>query len=573
MLNEVLPDGVLVPVTGAGEVGDALVRDKRVGKIMFTGSVKTGMKVVEASAGNLPRLTLELGGNDAGIVLPDVDPEGIAEGLFWGAFINNGQTCAALKRLYVPDEIYDQVVDALAAFTAKIPMGVGLDDANLLGPLQNEMQWNVVNRLVEDAKGRGAHLVMGGNPDPGQPGYFYPKTLVTDIDNDAPLVQEEQFGQALPIIRYTDLEQAVEWANAVDVGLGASVWSADRDKAKEIAARLQAGHGLDQRARRHPPDESRSAAPRSSGYGLEFGVDGLKVRRRPPGHQRVIGQLGCEQSPRSVRDEDLDFPNGPRRLSPRQQLRQRGDRDRPVGRGRVDQREVVAERLHQARAASRRRVGGDVALAVGVRHPLISVGVQAHDAGRRRQPRHRVGQPVRFRQLVGSAAHELDRRVLAQPVARAVRQPEHPALGDDPGHGDLRSRARRAVGQPGSPRRPHPEVPARAVPDGGHPGRVDRQGGEQVDPGRDVLEGGGPAAAVAGPAVLQVPGRVPARGQVGRERAAERQVVPSPQNPPCSTTTVPSGRPSEGSVSSPNCAGSAPYRWMTASVTCCSRSG
>jgi acyl-CoA reductase-like NAD-dependent aldehyde dehydrogenase len=242
---------------------------------MFTGSVKTGMKVVEASAGNLSRLTLELGGNDAGIVLPDVDPEAIAEGVFWGSFINNGQTCAALKRLYVPDAIYDQVVDALAAFTAKIPMGVGLDDGNLLGPLQNEMQWKVVNRLVEDAKQRGARMVMGGNPDTGQPGYFYPKTLVADIDNDAPLVQEEQFGPALPIIRYTDLEQAIEWANAVDVGLGASVWSADRDKAKEIAARLEAGTvWINGHGGIHPMIPFGGA--KHSGYGLEFGVDGLK---------------------------------------------------------------------------------------------------------------------------------------------------------------------------------------------------------------------------------------------------------------------------------------------------------
>jgi acyl-CoA reductase-like NAD-dependent aldehyde dehydrogenase len=120
--------GVLTAVTGAGDVGDALVRDPRVGKVMFTGSVKTGMKVIEASAGNMPRLTLELGGNDAAIVLPDVDPQAIAEGLFWGAFINNGQTCAAMKRLYVPDAIYDEVVDALAALAAKIPMGVGLDE-------------------------------------------------------------------------------------------------------------------------------------------------------------------------------------------------------------------------------------------------------------------------------------------------------------------------------------------------------------------------------------------------------------------------------------------------------------
>jgi len=145
VLSEALPPGVLTAVTGAGDVGYALVRDPRVGKVMFTGSVKTGMKVIEASAGNMPRLTLELGGNDAAIVLPDVDPQAIAEG-----------------------------------------PGVGLDEGNVLGPLQNQMQWNVVNRLVEDAKVRGAQVVMGGDPDTAAPGYFYPKTLIADIDNAAP---------------------------------------------------------------------------------------------------------------------------------------------------------------------------------------------------------------------------------------------------------------------------------------------------------------------------------------------------------------------------------------------------
>jgi phenylacetaldehyde dehydrogenase len=275
VLNEVLPDGVLVPVTGAGDVGEALVRDKRVGKVMFTGSVKTGMKVVQASAGNLSRLTLELGGNDAGIVLADADPEKIAEGLFWGAFINNGQTCAALKRLYVASAIYDQVIEALSAFTATMPTGPGLDENSALGPLQNHMQWNVVNRLVEDARQRGARVVMGGDPDPGQPGFFYPKTLIADIDNAAPLVQEEQFGPALPIIRYTDLEQAIEWANGVDVGLGASVWSADRDKARETAARLEAGTvWINGHGGIHPMVPFGGA--KHSGYGLEFGVEGLK---------------------------------------------------------------------------------------------------------------------------------------------------------------------------------------------------------------------------------------------------------------------------------------------------------
>jgi acyl-CoA reductase-like NAD-dependent aldehyde dehydrogenase len=120
----------------------------------------------------------------------------------------------------VPGDIYDQVIEALTAFTGKMPTGPGLDENSALGPLQNQMQWNVVNRLVEDAKARGARVVMGGDPDLGQPGYFYPKTLIADIDNDAPLVQEEQFGPALPIIRYTDLEQAIAWAVSARTALG-----------------------------------------------------------------------------------------------------------------------------------------------------------------------------------------------------------------------------------------------------------------------------------------------------------------------------------------------------------------
>jgi phenylacetaldehyde dehydrogenase len=276
VLNEALPPGVLTAVTGSGAVGNALVRDQRIGKVMFTGSVPTGRKVVEASAANLSRLTLELGGNDAGIVLPDADPQAIAEGLFWGAFINSGQTCNALKRLYVPDTSYEEVVNALAVVAAKVPMGVGLVESNALGPLQNRMQWDVVNRLVEDARARGARIVLGGDPDSGAPGHFYPATLVADIDNAAPLVQEEQFGPVLPIIRYTDVAQAIEWANGVDVGLGASVWSPDRESAQAIAARIRAGTvwinghgGLD--------PVIPFGGVKHSGYGLEFGVEGLKA--------------------------------------------------------------------------------------------------------------------------------------------------------------------------------------------------------------------------------------------------------------------------------------------------------
>jgi len=275
VLNRELPTGVLNVVTGAGDIGAALASHPGVDKIMFTGSTSTGKKIVAATAGNLPRLTLELGGNDAGIVLPDADPAAIAEGLFWGAFINTGQTCAALKRLYVHESIYDRTVDALADFAAKIPMGIGIEEGNLLGPLQNKMQFEVVDRLVEAAKASGARVVIGGAPDRDAPGNFYPATIVADIDPNNPLVIEEQFGPALPVVRYSDVEEAVAQANALEAGLGASVWSSDPARAREVAARIQAGTvwinshgGVDPRIP--------FGGVKGSGYGLEFGVEGLK---------------------------------------------------------------------------------------------------------------------------------------------------------------------------------------------------------------------------------------------------------------------------------------------------------
>lgn len=275
VLNTVLPDGVLGIVSGDGAVGAALSTHKDIAKIMFTGSTATGRRIIEASAGTVKRLTLELGGNDAGIILDDADPQAIAEDVFWGAFINTGQTCAALKRLYVPDAIYDQVVDALSEVAAAMPMGVGLDEDNVLGPLQNKAQYDIVAGLVEAARDGGARIITGGNPDPNQPGFFYPTTLVADIDPDNPLVTQEQFGPALPIIRYTDLNEAIAHANSLDVGLGASVWSADKSRARAVAARLEAGTVW---INKHGAVDPRIpfGGIKGSGYGLEFGVEGLK---------------------------------------------------------------------------------------------------------------------------------------------------------------------------------------------------------------------------------------------------------------------------------------------------------
>lgn len=230
---------------------------------------------MKGAADDLKRLTLELGGNDAGIVLDDADPKAIAEGLFWGAFINTGQTCAALKRLYVPDSLYDAVCEELVAVARRMPMGPGLEEENVLGPLQNRAQYEIVERLVQAAKDGGGRVLLGGDPDPERPGLFYPTTIVADIDNDNPLVAEEQFGPALPIVRYTDLEQAIEWANGLDVGLGASVWSADPQRAKEVAMRLEAGSVW---INKHGTIDPRVpfGGVKHSGMGREFGVLGLK---------------------------------------------------------------------------------------------------------------------------------------------------------------------------------------------------------------------------------------------------------------------------------------------------------
>jgi acyl-CoA reductase-like NAD-dependent aldehyde dehydrogenase len=274
VMNQVLPHDALIGVAGDREVGARIASHPDIGKVMFTGSTATGRSIVESSAKNLARLTLELGGNDAGIVLPGVDATAIAQDLFWGAFINTGQTCAALKRLYVHDSVYDEVVEALAEVVRQTPMGNGLDEQNVLGPLQNHAQFEIVRDLVEDAARRGGRIVTGGKPATELGELFYPVTLVADVSDGVALVDEEQFGPALPIIRYTDVDDAVASANGLDVGLGASVWG-EREEARKVAARIQAGTvWINSHGGVHPMIPF--GGHKSSGYGLEFGVEGLK---------------------------------------------------------------------------------------------------------------------------------------------------------------------------------------------------------------------------------------------------------------------------------------------------------
>lgn len=209
-------------------------------KISFTGSVETGKKVAAAAAPDLKRVTLELGGNDPAIVLPDVDPATVAKDLFWGAFANSGQVCSAIKRLYVHESQYLSVVRELAHLAASVNMGDGLEPGVELGPINNQPQFERVIDLVEDAKAAGAQIAAGGAPRPGD-GYFYEPTVVAEIAEGTRLVDEEQFGPALPVVRYRDIDEAIERANATHFGLSGSVWSSDSERATEVASRLECG--------------------------------------------------------------------------------------------------------------------------------------------------------------------------------------------------------------------------------------------------------------------------------------------------------------------------------------------
>jgi acyl-CoA reductase-like NAD-dependent aldehyde dehydrogenase len=240
ILAEVLPPGVLNVVSGGDELGAWMTSHPVPRKISFTGSVATGKHVAAAAAPDLKRVTLELGGNDAAIILDDVDPAAIAGKLFWGAFQNNGQVCSAIKRVYAPRRIYADVVEALAAQARAVKVGEGSGAGVQLGPVNNRPQFDRVSELVADAISGGATAVAGGKAIDGD-GYFYAPTILSNISDGTRLVDEEQFGPALPVIAYDSLDDAIDRANATHFGLSGSVWGADPERASEVASRLDCG--------------------------------------------------------------------------------------------------------------------------------------------------------------------------------------------------------------------------------------------------------------------------------------------------------------------------------------------
>ena len=279
LIDEVAPPGLVNAVAGGGALGREISGHPGIQKIVFTGSTRTGQDIMRNAADTLKRLTLELGGNDAGIVLPGTDIGAIAEGVFGSAFLNMGQTCAALKRLYVHESQYEDMCRHLVAIAARQKLGSGLDEGTSFGPIQNRDQFERVCELVEDARAAGARILCGGEPLPGK-GYFYPPTLVADIADGTRLVDEEQFGPVLPVIRYRDVDEAVRLANASTNGLGGSVWSGDPEAARAVANRLECGTvWINGHAEVLP--HCPFGGCKMSGFGVEFGLEGLLEYTRP----------------------------------------------------------------------------------------------------------------------------------------------------------------------------------------------------------------------------------------------------------------------------------------------------
>lgn len=272
LLADIFPAGVVNVITDQNDLGAHLTAHPDVAKVAFTGSTETGRKVMASAATSIKRLTLELGGNDAAIVLPDVDTSLTAAGIFRAAFANAGQVCLAIKRAYVHDAIYDEMCTALAGLAEAAVVDDGLRQGTQIGPLQNRTQYEKVKEYLDDARANGT-IIAGGTVEDRR-GYFIRPTIVRDITDGTRLVDEEQFGPILPVIRFSDAEDALARANASQWGLGGSIWSKDREAARALASCMEAGTVWINKHLDFGPSIPFGGA-KQSGLGVEFAVEGL----------------------------------------------------------------------------------------------------------------------------------------------------------------------------------------------------------------------------------------------------------------------------------------------------------
>ncbi|KJS25074.1 MAG: aldehyde dehydrogenase [Hyphomonadaceae bacterium BRH_c29] len=273
LIRDILPPGVMNVVSGDDRLGPWLTGHPGINKISFTGSTQTGRKVMEGASKDLKKVTLELGGNDAAIVMPDVNVEAVAQQLFWAAFQNTGQICIATKRMYVHKDIYEPLKKALVDYAKTVKVGDGSQQGTQIGPIQNKAQYKRVLDLIQDSKDKGYKFLIGGEAATA-PGYFVPVTILDNPPEDARIVQEEQFGPVLPLMSFDNVDEVVGRANDSIYGLGASVWSADLEAAQLLADRLETGTVWINETQHLSPHAVFGGA-KQSGIGGEGGEHGL----------------------------------------------------------------------------------------------------------------------------------------------------------------------------------------------------------------------------------------------------------------------------------------------------------
>jgi acyl-CoA reductase-like NAD-dependent aldehyde dehydrogenase len=274
-IRKILPPGVLNVISGGDDLGPWMTSHTDFQKVSFTGSSETGRKVFASAAATLKHLTLELGGNDAGIVLPDADPQAIAEDLFRSMFALSGQGCVTLKRLFVHERIYQALTEALISCARHQRLGDGFDPETTLGPIQNRPQFARMQTIWEEIEEAKAPILYQGKVPSEGAGLFFPVTLLDNPPAEAAYITREIFGTLRSVIEYRDLDEAVRLANGTPYGLGASVWGTDPELLDAVARRLDAGTvWINQHLNVHP--NVPFSGHKNSGIGIEFSEDGLK---------------------------------------------------------------------------------------------------------------------------------------------------------------------------------------------------------------------------------------------------------------------------------------------------------
>ncbi len=275
LIKDIVPAGVVNIISGEDALGPMMTAHPDIDKITFTGSTATGKKIMEGASKDLKRITLELGGNDASIVLPDADVAKVAEQLFWSSFTNAGQICVAAKRIYIHEDIYDEMSAAIAAYAKTVTVGDGANQGTGVGPIQNKKQFDRVCELIKDAKDNGYKFLVGGDVDPSGSGYYVPITILDNPPEDARIVAEEQFGPVMPLMKFSSDDEVIARANNSDYGLAGAVWTKDTDRGVAIAEQLETGTVWINEFL-HLSPFAPFGGHKQSGFGAEYGIEGLK---------------------------------------------------------------------------------------------------------------------------------------------------------------------------------------------------------------------------------------------------------------------------------------------------------